>query len=575
MAEVASQVYDNTHFYEDFSGRAANYQVVDAAWRTYKVAPTLKRFHESRKFYRLVSGPVGSGKTAAAGCMEMIYGLLAQIPMPDGVRRARFGVLRDTYRNMYAQFLPSWWEWFPKEIGKFVGSDDRPFVHNIRFEHAPLFNSHGQVVGYGPCELTVEGRALGTNSVEGVCRGWNLTGCFGDEFDLLPEEAYSYLAGRVKRWPRKPYRVSRGVWGVFNKTDVDHWIYKRCVEDYDPDDPNRSLDYFDQPPGLLPGTLLTNPAAENLEWLDDDYYQVQVAGNKKWYVKRMVRNEWGASVAGNAIYEDFDEDRHYLPAEIEPPPGARLVLGFDGGGTPAIVVMGRLPNGRRIVYAEMVIFDADDAKKETLKSGVGSRRLIEAARALLWPRFRHCHIEICYGDPAAWYGADREMGEYSVVETLGQQLEIAVTPAPSNEIRLRLDAVEDLLADGPDGQPMIVFNPSCRWLKRGFTRDYKWTVIDPKEPSKPVKPQKTKTSHIHDALQYACLGDVGRAGVLSGGKHDRHARDLSHLGHNGGPPLDGWGGLGGAQYHLENGILRPGSGARGNAYSSDFNVFGD
>lgn len=471
---------------------------------------TLRRFHQSAKFFRAVCGPVGSGKTAAAGCAEMVLGCMVQNPFPDGVRRAKFGVLRDSYRNLYSQFLPSWFEWFPRELGKFTGSDDRPAMHTFTAD-TPI----------GPCEIQVEMRALGTNSVEATCRGWNLTGCFIDELDLLPREALGFLSGRVKRWPQRPYRVSKGVWGVFNKPDEDHWLHDMCVDDPPPD-----FEFFDQPPGVRRGDppSVLNPLAENLERLDPDYYEVQIENNRhdQGYAHRMVYNEWGASRAGQLIYPGFSSLVHVSPVELEPPPGTILRLGLDGGGTPAAVIGGRNPYGQLVIYAEVVIEDPLDTKHRTLKRQVGGRRFGEALRDALQPRFRHCKVELGWGDMSAWYGVDREMGEYSDMETAGQVAGIALIPSESNEIALRLDAVRDRLSTpGGSTRPNMIINPSCRWVRRGFVTDYRWEDEKKKAAGETLKPVKSATSHVHDALQYLCLGEVGRAGVTGGQKFDR------------------------------------------------------
>lgn len=481
--------------------------------------PTLKRFHESSAFTRLMAGPIGSGKTAGAGCAEMVLGGMIQHPMPDGVRRAKFGVLRDTYRNLYSQFIPSWFEWFPRELGTFVGSDDRPALHTFPVD-SPL----------GPIELQIEMRALGANTVEKTCRGWNLTGCFLDEADLLPEEVIMYLGGRVRRWPALPYRVTKGVWGVFNKPDTDHWIWRMCEED-----PPEDFEFFDQPPGILAGgpPYRDNPAAENRERLDPTYYSDQARNNPAWYVTRMIRNNWGASVAGEVVYPNFDTARHMSPVELRPEPRQELVLAADGGGTPAAVIGGRDRHGRRVIYAEVVLVDPYDPKQRRLVTGAGPARFAQAITDVITQRFPHNPIRTGYGDPAAFYGADREFGEFSFMEVLGQKLKIGMSPAPSNELALRLDAVRGLMDTTIDHQPSLLINPSCSWLRRGFVADYKYEERDPKAEGKTLKPKKTATSHVHDALQYFCLGDVGRAGVTAGPAWDRQ-RKMAYEGAAGG-----------------------------------------
>jgi hypothetical protein len=494
--------------------------------KTYEPAgPVMKAFHESSAFYRALAGPIGSSKTTGAAVAEALFGAMVQRPGPDGIRRFKLGVLRDTYRNLYATTMKSWNYWWPRELGNFTGSDDRPAYHRFQAE-TPI----------GLCEVEAEFRALGASQdVEATCRGWELNGAYIDEADLVPESAVTYLSGRVQRAGDAKLRQSKGVWFTFNKPDTDHYLYRWCEEKgfEAPEGLAEEIakfgfsplfEYFNQPGGLLPGLpLRTNPKAENLGNLDAGYYLISAAGQPQDYIRRMIRNEWGASVAGERVYQTFQPDLHVLPADLDPQPGQILRLGLDGGGTPAAVIFGRDEYGRRIVYDEVVITDPNDPKGLTLKTGVGPNTFGKAIAAVMsLPRYRGVRFEIGYGDPAAFYGADREAGEFSFMETVAQIIGVPIIPADSNEIGLRHDAVAGLLGElAQDGRPMLMVNPRCRWLRRGFTSDYKWGVVKPGQEGARVVPQKSKTSHVHDALQYGCLGDVGRAGVTAGRRFDK------------------------------------------------------
>lgn len=470
--------------------------------------PVMKAFHESDAFYRAVAGPIGSSKTTGAGVAEPVFGAMLQVPYEDGVRRFKSAVLRDTYRNLYSTTMKTWLDWIPREIGHFVGSDDRPAIHKFTLD-TPI----------GPCEVETEFRALGTNSVEAVCRGWEINGAYLDEADLMPQEAAPYLAGRVMRAGDKRFRRTRGVWFTFNKPDEDNYLYDWCVEGG-----LEGLAFFDQPGGLLPGgpPYVVNPKAENLANLDADYYVRAATGQPDWYVRRMIMNQWGYSVSGELIYPEFRPELHMSPVELEPRPGSTLWLGLDGGGTPAAVVGGRDDLGRRIIYAEVVLVDPADPKGRRLRTGVGATRFAEAINDVIFPRFRGCTIELGWGDMSAFYGADREAGEYSFMETVSQVLGIPILPCESNELHLRLEAVRHLLSTPPGrSEPLLLINPSCKWVRRGFQLDYKYEQRDPKQPGKTLKPQKSATSHVHDALQYFALGQVGRAGVTGGRAYDR------------------------------------------------------
>jgi hypothetical protein len=122
------------------------------------------------------------------------------------------------------------------------------------------------------------------------------------------------------------------------------------------------FEYFDQPGGLLPACLKANPAAENLQNLDAGYYIISAAGQPEDYVRRMIRNEWGASVSGERVYQTFRAERHVPGRASSRRPGQVLRLGLDGGGTPAAVIGGRDSYGRRIIYDEVVLTDPADPR---------------------------------------------------------------------------------------------------------------------------------------------------------------------------------------------------------------------
>jgi hypothetical protein len=520
--------------------------------------PTLKRFHETKRFTRGMAGPIGSGKTVGAGVAEPFFAAMIQKPDSNGIRSATIGVLRDNYRNLYATTMKTWLDWVPRSFGHYTGSDDRPAVHELEFP-APYIDG---TPGGGICRLRVEWRALGTHTVEATCRGWELHGAYIDEADTTPPEAISFLAGRVKRGGRKETRVSRGVWFTFNKPDTDHPLFDLCV-DQAADHEKNSFEFFDQPPGILPGgpPYVVNPEAENLANLDADYYEVAARGQPEWYVRRMIRNQWGASVAGSPVFDEAKVDTLFSPVELEPEPGDELILGMDGGGTPAAVVIGRNRYGRRIVYAEIVLVDPTDPRGRRILHGVGPKRFAAAIGDVLSPRFSRCRFSIAWGDPAAFYGADREMGEFADLETAGQLLKIPVQPAPSNELALRHEAVRTLMnrLNRHDGLPDLLINPSCRWLRRGFSGDYRWEQRDPKQPSKRLKVQKTNSSHAMEALQYGLLGDQGRAAIVAGQAYDIHRPRASSPGDTGHWSLSGGGVL-----------VPPGQGGGQRSYQADW-----
>ena len=94
---------------------------------SYKAAPTLGKSHQCQAFIRGVMGPVGSGKSTAC-CWEMFRRLQAQEPGPDGIRRSRWAVVRNTYRELTDTTLNTWRDWF-ESVGHWNNQD---IMHRIK-----------------------------------------------------------------------------------------------------------------------------------------------------------------------------------------------------------------------------------------------------------------------------------------------------------------------------------------------------------------------------------------------------------------------------------------------------------
>ena len=83
---------------------------------TYTAPATLSRFLDSDAFVRCVIGPVGSGKSSVS-VMEILIRAAAQAKGPDGKRRTRFAVIRNTYSQLRDTTRKTFEEWIPSELG--------------------------------------------------------------------------------------------------------------------------------------------------------------------------------------------------------------------------------------------------------------------------------------------------------------------------------------------------------------------------------------------------------------------------------------------------------------------------
>src|SRR5258708_14353914 len=92
--------------------------------------PTVDKMLGSDAFVRCIRGPFGSGKTS--GCVfELAKRACQQRPGPDGVRRSRFVVVRNSYRELKDTTRRTFEEWIPPgKAGHWVESDFK-FMLNV------------------------------------------------------------------------------------------------------------------------------------------------------------------------------------------------------------------------------------------------------------------------------------------------------------------------------------------------------------------------------------------------------------------------------------------------------------
>lgn len=451
--------------------------------------PVAAGFMRSRARVRAIMGPVGSGKTSVC-LLTLVFLASQQKPSPlDGVRYTKFAVIRDTYRNLESTTLKSWHGWIPKTTGEFTGG--QPARHVLRFD-LPDGTS---------VNLEVEFIALGDNRIEDVMRGWEGTGVYLNEADRLAPEALTYALGRVGRYPAARHGGPdwSGVLLDFNAPDTENWCYQRFVEDLP-----EGWEFHRQPSGLAPD-------AENMANLPEGYYAGQMAGQPEWYIRRMVRNEFGFSRDGKPVYDDFADATHVAPEPLDPVPGLPVAIGMDFGLTPAAILGQQMPSGQWRILDELI------SPRAGVKQFAGPLLSLLAAR---YPGAE----PVIWADPAGNTASQNDDTE-SAISTLRAATGLTVRPAPgNNSLSLRLDAVAGPLRRMIDGQPGFLLSPACKVLRKGFNSGYafKRVAIGGGTNRYGDKPDKNEFSHPHDALQYLMLGGGEGAAVL-GRERRRHA----------------------------------------------------
>src|SRR5688572_15793920 len=81
-------------------------------------------------FYDWIVGPVGSGKTTGI-FFKLVYMAGLQAPGPDGIRRSRAVIVRNTSTQLRDTTLNSWFTWFKDGQAGIWKATDKVFV--LRF----------------------------------------------------------------------------------------------------------------------------------------------------------------------------------------------------------------------------------------------------------------------------------------------------------------------------------------------------------------------------------------------------------------------------------------------------------
>ena len=214
-------------------------------------------------------GPIGSGKSSAC-VLELLRRSVEQKPGPDGVRRSRWAVVRNTYGQLRDTTRKTFEQWIPAELGRW---HERDFMFELKFNDV-----HSEILF----------RALDRPGDVRKLLSLELTGAYINEVRELPKAILDGLQMRCKRFPSKIQGgfTWSGIWGDSNPWHARHWadlLFRQKL-------PSHRL--FRQPGGRAPN-------AENLENLDPRYYLDLVAGKDSEWIKMYIDGEDAASVVGS------------------------------------------------------------------------------------------------------------------------------------------------------------------------------------------------------------------------------------------------------------------------------------
>ena len=458
----------------------------------YKASETLTRFHESDAFVRGVRGPVGSGKSTGMCCEIMARGQ-AQAPAPDGLRRTRWAVVRNTYRELMDTTVKTWLDWFPEDVFGDMNKGDM-------FHHIKL----------GDMDAEVLFRALDKPQDIKKLLSLEITGAWVNEAREMPKGVIDTLTDRVGRYPAK--RLGGCTWsGVFmdtNAPDDDHWWYRLSEEGVP-----KGWEFFTQPAGLseVDGQWVGNPEAENVANLPDRYYETRAEGKTRDYVLVYYCNQYGFVQEGKPVYPEYVDHVHCPETVIEPIEGQTIYIGIDFGLTPAAVF------GQKDVLGRWYWID------ELVTEDMGALRFSEVLGEKIRNEYAGHNLEI-YGDPA---GDGRAQTDETTPFQILRANEIPAYPAPSNDWVLRREAVARPLMRMIDGKPGMQISQRCPITRKGMAGGYAYKRVQVSGAERyQDKPDKNRFSHPCEAGQYLMLG-AGEGRTLI--KNERAYKPIEYL----------------------------------------------
>ncbi|MBY5988204.1 hypothetical protein [Roseovarius atlanticus] len=512
-----------------------------------------EEFYWSDADVHFIQGPVGSGKTTTLMKSRLRRAIMMPRSTVDGVRRYKVLFIRETYRQLWSTTIPSYLEVFPKDLGTWSGGRGDPVTHVIHFEDE-----------HGPIEFTAEFMAFGDNIIASM-RGVQATDIVMNEGDTMPVDVLTVGIGRIDRYPGRhhfdglPRQIqSYGqLVGDMNAPDEDNWTFSVLHDGDNRRNMGKQLTQAMQDDetalarkeGRKPDTVreirieFTNqpgygePGCENTQNLSPSYYPRQIASMKLAgrgdMVDRLVFNKVVYLRVGDPVFErEFNARIHVSEETIPILPNLPLLVGLDQGFKGAAVVAQLAGWMRWRILGELHF------PNERLMAVTFGQRLQE----FLETRAPGVEVEAGYGDMAGEHGASQAADENEtwnllVARTVGFTIRPQIIG--QNRIQPRLEAVRAALeAPLEGGQPGVLIDPSCKFLRRGFSARYVWTdEIDRNGDKRKVPDKRYTEANVMDALQYLLLSQHKADGTSPYMHRLSDNRPHARMGHNGGPRM--------------------------------------
>lgn len=466
----------------------------------------------SDAFIRGLMGPFGSGKSS--GCIwDIIQRGLRQEPGPDGVRRSRWAIVRNTYPMLRDTTIRTVHAWFPfPQFGRWRAT-----------EHEYLINVLVAPGDKLPAQIELMFRALDRPDHVKNLLSMDLTGAWVNEAREVPWAIVEALQGRVDRFP--PKREGGATWaGVLmdtNPPDTDS-MWHKFFEDQDHSEavaelaqfmPGLTVEkycrIFKQPSGLA-------PEAENTKNQSPGYWHRLAIGKSEEWIKVYVKGEYGFVVDGRPVFAEYHDNVHCPGATDErraPKTDPRLPVqrGWDFGLTPACVYSQLSPRGQWKIVDEQVA------------TSMGVDRFSDQVLMHSSQYFPDSEF-IDIGDPAGATRAETdERACFDILHSKGILIEPGLqTPTIRFEsVRRPLRLMDD------DGLAAFNIHPRCAMVRRGMMGGYHFRKIQLAGTERfAERPEKNAYSHPCEAMGYTATRLFGPSLQYQGAAADQDEVEL-------------------------------------------------
>jgi hypothetical protein len=476
--------------------------------------PVADKFILSDAFIAGIRGPIGSGKSTAC-VMKLIRNIQKQTPGPDGVRRLRIAIVRNTYGELKTTTIKTWEQWIPKDQGHWT--DQSPPTHMLTAR-----NAKGEIT----LEVEVIFLALDRPKDTQKLLSLELSHAWINESREISKPILDGLTGRVGRFPRtvKDDVTGKVLFGCIdpqvimdtNPPDTDHWWAKMAdFADSQTVDDNKDIEerlrasgalrpdqplfeFFAQPGGLVapvykervgkPPLLLSG--AENLRNLADGYYERTKAGKRPEWVKVYINGDYGFVIDGRPVYPEYHDNFHCKAFELNR--NLPIWVGIDFGLTPAAT------------FAQRTVMGGWRVRSELTTEHMGAKRFAEEClRPHMNDFYRGFKFAAITGDPAG--NAESQGDEVTPFQILNAA-GIEARPGPTNDPTVRRETVATFLNKVVDGEPALMIHPDCQKLRKAMSGGYCYRRLQMSDERYTDKPDKGPLSHVAESLQYLLTG---------------------------------------------------------------------